>query len=253
MKNAQVALATAFQDLPEHELVELARAGEPGAFRKIMQRYNRRLYRVARGVLGEDSEAEDVVQESYMKAFQSLTGFRGESGLSTWLTRIALNEALGRKRKRHPMVDISRSDLVDEQGEQGVLIFPGVRVGANPEADAIRAEVARHLEHAIDCLPEDFRVVFVMREIEQLSVNETASQLDILPGTVKTRLHRARRLLRETLHAKIGAVLQDTYAFDGERCARITALVLVRMGMPAFLKSERSNDHSALPLDVIAR
>jgi RNA polymerase sigma-70 factor (ECF subfamily) len=131
------------------------------------------------------------------------------------------------------MIDLSSLDLIDEQGEARVLILPGVRAGANPEADATRAEVRRLLERAIDDLPESFRIAFVMREIEQRSVEETASQLDILPETVKTRLHRARRLLREALQERLGSVLQDTYAFDGERCARMTQGVLLRMGMTA--------------------
>jgi RNA polymerase sigma-70 factor, ECF subfamily len=233
MTNVHTARAIAYDKLEDDQVVQLARAGEPGAFRAIMQRHNRRLYRVARGVLGDDSEAEDVVQETYVKAFQSLAGFRGEASLPTWLTRIAINEALGRKRRRWPVTDLSTLDLIDEQGEARVLIFPGVHTGANPEADATRAEIRRLLERAIDDLPESFRIVFVMREIEQMSIEETASQLDILPETVKTRLHRARRLLREALQEKLGSALQDTYAFDGERCERMTQAILFRMGMAA--------------------
>jgi RNA polymerase sigma-70 factor (ECF subfamily) len=233
MRNVQTALAIAHDKLDDAELAALARAGDAGVFRTIMQRHNRRLYRVARGVIGDDAEAEDVVQETYLKAFQSLAAFRGESSLSTWLTRIAINEALGRKRKRRPMIDLSNLDLIDEQGETRVLIFPGVRAGANPEVDANRAEVRRLLESAIDDLPESFRIVFVMREIEQMNVEETASQLNILPETVKTRLHRARRLLRDALQARLGSTLQDTYAFDGERCERMTQSILHRIGLGA--------------------
>jgi RNA polymerase sigma-70 factor (ECF subfamily) len=224
-------LAIAYDTLDDARLVELSRAGDPGGFRTIMQRHNRRLYRIARGVLGDDAEAEDVVQESYMRAFQNLAAFRGDSSLATWLTRIAINEALGRKRKRRPMIDLSNLDMIDDQGETRVLIFPGVRGGDNPEADATRAEIRRLLERAVDDLPEPFRLVFVMREIEQMSVEETAAQLDILPETVKTRLHRARRLLRDALQEKLGSVLQDAYAFDGERCERMTRTVLCRAGL----------------------
>ncbi len=229
MNNVGAALAISYEKLSDHELVELAQAGDAGVFRTIMQRHNRRLYRVARGVLGDDSEAEDVVQESYLRAFRNLAGFRGESSLATWLTRIAINEALSRKRTRRPTTDLSKLDLVDEQGEARVLIFPGVRAGADPEADASRAQIRRLLERGIDELPENFRVVFVMRDIEQMSVEETASQLDILPETVKTRLHRARRLLREALQEKLGTALQDSYAFDGARCERMTEEVLHRL------------------------
>jgi RNA polymerase sigma-70 factor (ECF subfamily) len=231
MKASPTALAIAYDKLDDDRLIDFARAGDSGGFRAIMQRHNRRLYRVARGVLGDDTEAEDVVQETYVRAFENLAGFRRESSLATWLTRIAINEALGRKRKRRPMVDLSNLDLIDEQGEARVLIFPGARAGANPEADATRGEIRRLLERAVDDLPETFRGVFVMREIEQMSVEETASQLEILPETVKTRLHRARRLLREALQEKLGSVLQDAYAFDGARCERTTLAVLRRMGM----------------------
>jgi len=229
MDKGQPAGAVDYEKLDDSRLVALARSGKPAVFRTIMQRHNRRLYRVARGVLGDESEAEDVVQETYVKAFESLAQFRGDSSLSTWLTRIAINEALGRKRKRRPMADLASLDMADEQGEMRVLMFPGARLDSNPEANAGRAEIRRLLEHAVDDLPEAFRIVFVMREVEQMSVEETAAQLGIRAETVKTRLHRARRLLREALEAKLGSALQDTYAFDGERCERMTQAVLLRI------------------------
>jgi RNA polymerase sigma-70 factor, ECF subfamily len=231
MTNTRRAVTIAYNTLSDEQLVELARRGEPGGFRVIMQRHNRRLYRVARGILGDDSEAEDVVQETYVRAFENIAEFRGESSLTTWLTRIAINEALGRKRKRRPTVDLSNLDLIDEQGEARVLIFPGTGPGADPETDASCAEVRRLLERAVDDLPEAFRLVFVMREIEQMSVEETALQLEILPETVKTRLHRARRLLRDALKEKLGSIVQDAYAFDGERCERMTEAVLKQIGV----------------------
>jgi RNA polymerase sigma-70 factor (ECF subfamily) len=216
--------------MDDNGLVELALSGDADVFRAIVQRHNRRLYRVARGILGHDADTEDVVQETYVKAFENLARFRGESSLATWLTRIAINEALGRKRKRRPTTDLSKLDMVDEQGEARVLIFPGTQVEGNPESDANRAEIRRLLERAVDDLPEAFRIVFVMRDIEQMNVAETASQLEIPAETVKTRLHRARRLLREALQEKLGSALQDTYAFDGQRCERMTEAVLRRMG-----------------------
>jgi RNA polymerase sigma-70 factor (ECF subfamily) len=232
MNNLKTAPAIAYDKLGDDQLVALARTGDVRVFRAIMQRHNRRLYRVARGILGDDAESEDVVQETYVRALESLAGFRGESSFSTWLTRIAINEALGRKRRRRPTIDLSKLDSMDEQGEARVLMFPGVR-GATPEAEATRAEVRRLLERAIDELPENFRIVFVMRDIEQMSVEETASQLDVLPETVKTRLHRARRLLREALQQRLGSALRDTFPFDGERCERMTNAVLHRMGIAA--------------------
>src|SRR5215211_5895165 len=131
MKTARIQHAPDYAVMDDFRLVELARNGEATAFRAIMKRHNRRLYRVARGVLGDDSEAEDVVQETYVKVFQSLAGFRGEASLTTWLTRIALNEALGRKRRRRPMLDLNDLDTMDEQREAQVLIFPGARLDTN--------------------------------------------------------------------------------------------------------------------------
>jgi RNA polymerase sigma-70 factor (ECF subfamily) len=228
---ARVSTALAYDRMDDGGLVALARGRDPQAFREIMTRHNRRLYRVARGVLGDDAEAEDVVQDAYLNAFRSLDSFRGDASLATWLTRIALNEALGRKRRRRPTVDIANLDALTEEAR--VVIFPGVQTPPNPESEASRAETRRLLEQAVDRLPEPFRIVFVLREIEQMSVEETASQLALRPETVKTRLHRARRLLREALMERMGSVMQDTYGFDGARCERMTAGVLQRMNLSA--------------------
>lgn len=233
MTLAQKVRAVDHAALDDVRLVEGARNGEAAAFRAIMTRHNRRLYRVARGVLGDDTEAEDVVQEAYVKGFQNLQAFRGDSTLATWLTRIALNEALSRRRRRRPMVDLNDLDSFNEQREARVLMFPGAGAESNPETETSRAQVRRLLEQAVDGLPEAFRVVFVLRDIEQMTIEETASQLEIRPETVKTRLHRARRLLREALRAKLGSVLDDAYAFDGARCERMTEAVLHRLHVPA--------------------
>jgi len=218
--------------LDDQALVALALDRDEAAFRVIMQRHNRRLYRVARGVLGNDTDAEDVVQETYVRAFTHLDGFRGEARLSTWLTRIALNEALGRVRDRRPTTDLTHLDSIDEQGEARVIFLPSARQDSNPEASAARAEARRLLERAVDQLPGPFRAVFVMRDVEELSVEETASQLGLRPETVKTRLHRARRLLRQSLHETLAATLVDAFPFAGARCARITEAVLGRLGIP---------------------
>jgi RNA polymerase sigma-70 factor, ECF subfamily len=211
-------------------LVTRARSGDGAAFAAIMTRYNQRLYRVARGIVRDESEAEDVLQEAYVRAFAALSGFRGDSGLGTWLTRIVLNEAFGRMRQRRPTVELEAIDKAVETGDSRVIMFPGADSAPNPEAAAARSEVRRLLEHAIDDLPEAFRLVFVMREIDELSIEETAANLDIRPETVKTRLHRARRLLRKNLDDKLSTVLRDTFPFQGARCARITESVLARLG-----------------------
>ena len=228
-----VAVAARLEDLDDDALLELARVQDGNAFRLIMQRYNRRLYRVARSVLGDDGEAEDVVQEAYIRAFTHLAEFRGEARLSTWLTRIALNEALGRLRQRRPVVNLQDIDAISDQGEARVIFFPTARQDSDPEAAAARADVRRLLEQAVDQLPDLFRTVFVLRDIEEMSIEETAGHLGIRPETVKTRLHRARKLLREALDEKLASALRDTFPFAGARCARIADAVLARVGLAA--------------------
>ena len=208
-------------------LVTRALAGEPQAFRSIMQRHNRRLYRVARGIVGNDAEAEDAVQEAYLQAFAHLSDFRHEARLSTWLTRIVINEALARVRRRRDLIELSQLDRMPD-GSVRVLLFPNAPSASDPEADAARAQLRRMLERAVDDLPPIFRAVFMMREIEEMSVEETASQLGIGPATVKTRLHRARRLLRRAFDAHLVSTLKDAFPFDGQRCLRIADQVMQR-------------------------
>lgn len=214
--------------LDDEGLVSQARSGNPDAFRVIMQRHNRRLYRVARGITGNDIDAEDVVQESYLQAFAHLNTFRGEARLSTWLTRIALNEALGRLRRRKDIVELSQWERTEDNRAQ-ILIFAQTQASQDPEAEAGRAQLRRIVEQAVDELPEAFRSVFIMRELEDMSVEETASHLGIRPETVKTRLHRARRLLQKALQARFVATVKDAFPFDGLRCNRVTQRVMQRL------------------------
>jgi len=213
--------------LPEAELVALARAGDRSAFRVIMQRCNQRLFRVARAILRDESEAEDVLQEAYTRAFAAIEDFRGDAAIATWLTRIVLNEAHGRLRGRRPTVDVAAIEAAQQSAQ--IFAFPGQLV-ENPEADAARAQIRRLLESAVDDLPEPFRLVFMLREVEELSVEETAAHLGLRPETVKTRLHRARRRLREALDAQLADVMIGAYPFLGARCARLTDAVLRRLG-----------------------
>jgi len=215
-----------FLALGDAELVQLALQRDSNAFRAIMQRHNRRLYRVARSIMHDDSEAEDVVQEAYVLAFSNLAKFRAESSLATWLTRITLNEALGRLRRRRPTVDLSSLDL--PSGAQ-VIPFPTMPSNEDPERNAAQREIRCLIERAIDELPEIFRVVFVMRDVEDMSIEETAAFLSLRPETVKTRLHRARKLLRQALNDKLAPVLTDVFPFAGRRCQRITDEVLNRL------------------------
>ena len=228
MQSAAVA-ATGLDGLSDVALVERARNRDDAAVRLIMQRHNRRLFRVARGVLHDDAEAEDVVQEAYVRAFTHLDGFRGEAQLSTWLTRIALNEALGRLRRQRVTVELKDIDAINDQGEARVIYLPFARQDTDPEAAAGRAEVRRLLERAVDQLPEQFRVVFMLRDIEEMSVEETAAHLGLRTETVKTRLHRARRLLRQSLDKTLSSAVSEVFPCAGARCARITEAVLERL------------------------
>jgi RNA polymerase sigma-70 factor (ECF subfamily) len=218
--------------LDEAELVQLARQGEAAAFRAIMQRSNRRLYRIARAVMNDDSEAEDVVQESYVRGLTALASFRGESSLTTWLSRIVLNEAMGRLRRRRPTVDVDA--LVDRQPQQGdVIPFPLTSREPDPERAIAQRQIKALLESAIDELPDSFRTVLMARAVEGMSIEETAELFGLKPETVKTRLHRARQLLRDALERQIGPVLTDAFPFDGRRCERMTQAVLARLAPEA--------------------
>ena len=212
----------------ERNLVERAKRGDQSAFRTIMEQNNQRLYRVARAMMKDDTEAEDVVQETYLRAFSNLSKFRGESSLTTWLTRIALNEALGRKRSQRPTVTLADVEAAQETNAQ-IIQFPTMSTETDPERSAAQNEIQRLLERAMDALPEPFRVVFVMRDVEEMSIEEAASQLGIRPETVKTRLHRARRLLRQSLDGELASSLKSAFPFAGARCARLTEVVLSRL------------------------
>ena len=213
--------------LPELVLVDYARAGDREAFRAIMKRCNQRLFRIARAVVRDEAEAEDVLQEAYTRAFSAIATFRGEAGIATWLTRIVLNEAHGRLRRRKVTVDLDQLETAQVNAQ--VLNFPGMTKSEDPEADAARAQIRRILEQAVDALPEPFRLVFILREVEELSAEETASHLNLRVETVKTRLYRARRRLRDALDAQLADVMVGAYPFLGVRCERITEAVLRRL------------------------
>ena len=212
------------------EIVRRALTRNNAAFRTIMERYNRRLYRIARSILRNDSEAEDVVQEAYVKAFTHLGGFRGDSSLATWLARITLNEALGRLRRQRPTVDLETFEA--QRTEAQIIKFPQMVTSDDPERTMAQREILQLVERATDNLPEIFRIVFMTREIEGMSTEDTANLLGLQPETVKTRLHRARRLVRAELDKQIGPVLMDAFPFAGRRCARMTNAVLQRLIVP---------------------
>jgi RNA polymerase sigma-70 factor, ECF subfamily len=212
----------------EAELVRRAQNNEEAAFRAIMRLHNSRLFRVARGILREDAEAEDVLQEAYIKAFKSLGGFRGESSLSTWLTRIVMNEALQRLRRRVEPPTGEYERALDHTGN--VIAFP---LQGNPPLDPERIVAQRQIvdliEQAIDSLPDDFRAVLVARVLEDMSIEETAELLSIRPETVKTRLFRARQLLKAAIAEHAEPLLNSAFPFAGRRCERLTNAVIERL------------------------
>jgi RNA polymerase sigma-70 factor, ECF subfamily len=214
----------------EAELVQRARDRDEAAIRSIMQSNNRRLYRLARGILRNDSEAEDVVQETYVLAFTHLDRFRGDSSLATWLARIAINEALGRLRRQRPAVEWT--SLHPGVLEAQIIQFP-ISAVSDPEKTMAQRQIQHVVEQAIDELPEAFRIVFITRVIEGINVDETAEILGLKPQTVKTRLHRARAMLRGNVEKRIGPVVMEAFPFAGKRCERLTGPVLQRLGFSA--------------------
>lgn len=215
------------ETLTDEDLVNLARARDETAVRAITTRYNRRLFRIARSILRNDAEAEDVVQETYVRAFTGLDMFRGDAAFGTWITRIALNESLGRLRRRRPTVDWETYGENRTQAE--IINFPASAAIDDPETTMAQNEVRAVLEQTIDELPDAFRAVFVARIVEGMSVDETADLFGLQPQTVKTRLHRARLLLREGLDKQLGPALTSSFPFDGRRCDRMTENVVRRI------------------------
>ncbi|MYN47744.1 RNA polymerase sigma factor [Pseudoduganella sp. FT93W] len=220
--------------LSDADIIQAIQAGQRNGFELLMRRFNRILYRAARAIVKNDAEAEDVVQEAYLRIFQSLHSFRAESSLSTWLTRIVINEGLARSRKstrRAEIIDISSEmqwDEVERHQTEDEAIMDGKRV-EQPEEAAERSQIRRLIEEKIDGLPDVFRIVFMLRGLEEMSVEETAACLNIPEATVRTRYFRARSMLREALSREIDHGLDAAFSFDGARCDRIVANVLARL------------------------
>ena len=225
----------------DNALIDGILAGDALAFERMMRQHNRRLFRVARSILRDDAEAEDAVQDGYIEAHRALRGFRGESRLSTWLTRIVVNQALAHRRARRPSRDAETDlDTLPDLGNDEIV--------PTPETQAMRAELRRVIEASIDHLPEAHRTVFMLRAVEGLSVDETAAVLGISAGNTKIRFLRARAQLREALGQHLGTLLEDVFSFDGERCDRIVARVCTHLGLTPTVppnltaRGEASND-----------
>lgn len=215
--------------LPDADLIVHAQAGDETAIRVLVQRHNRRLFRSARAIVRNDGEAEDVVQATYVHAFTHLDAFRGEAQLSTWFTRIALNEALGRVRRRRSSVGLEEIDMTAETGRGQVLQFPIALSASDPETEFARGETRRLLERAVDGLPDDFRTIFILRDVEGMSTEEAASHLGIKPATAKTRLHRARSMMRLAIEKQLAGSFSSLFPFDGERCVAMAERVVAKL------------------------
>lgn len=215
-----------YGSLEDGALAQRIAARDAEAVRLVTRRNNQRLFRAAWSILGNRAEAEDSVQSAYLRAFAAIESFEARSSLSTWLTRIVINEALGRKRaatRRRRHFDRNSVAVLDDYREK---LMRGSTSGTSPDGELMRSQIRKRLEQAIAQLPSDFRLVFVLREIEGLSVEETADSLGIVPATVKTRNLRARRRLQQALAPELQAVLSGAFPFAGADCVRISEAVV---------------------------
>jgi RNA polymerase sigma-70 factor (ECF subfamily) len=224
------ATALDYQALSDADLAACASARDSQALRLITSRNNQRLFRAAWSILKNRADAEEAVQDAYVKAFSSAAPFAGHSSLSTWLTRIVVNEALARRRAAlRRKRSLEQADVAQIEEYRTFMSAPF----RSPEFQAVHAELAKALETAIAGLPDDFRAVLVLRDIEGMSVEETAEALGVAPGTIKTRLLRARRRLRHNLDPDFRAVIAETLRFAGADCERMTARALAALCQPA--------------------
>jgi RNA polymerase sigma-70 factor (ECF subfamily) len=215
MAGEQGAIAVLHRPLPDEREIE-----------RIVRSHNRRLFRIARAILGDDAEAEDVVQDAYVQGFLHMHDYRADGPLEGWLCRIAVNLARGRLRTRQRRRLAGASDQPVDEALVGRVEHPD---RLTPERDAAAGELRRLLQREIDALPDGIREVFVLRAVEELSVAETAATLDLLPATVKTRFHRARAQLRRALESRVAGLATELFPFAGARCDRIVARVLARL------------------------
>lgn len=207
----------------DEEIVDRVRNGETALYEIIMRRYNQRLYRVARAVLRDDAEAEDVIQDAYVRAYQHLGQFARRAPFSTWLTRIAVHEALARVRRRN------RTQPINDGDREGEFVMNLAEPSLDPEQTASKAELGHLLEEALLSLPDQFRSVIMLRDVEELSTTETADALEISEENVKIRLHRGRALVRGWLLQRVGARAKEAFPFMGARCDRVVQNVFAQL------------------------
>lgn len=211
--------------LSDEAIVERVLAGETALYELVMRRHNPRLYRAARAILGSDRDVEDVMQDAYVRAFQHLSQFEGRAKFSTWLTRIAVHEALARKR------EAKRTEEWDAMSENRQDTISKPRAEPDPETEVASGEMLRLLEHSIEGLPESYRAVVMLRDVEEMSTSETAECLSITEDNVKVRLHRAHAALRKEIYARTRMSAKDAFPFHAVRCDRVVSGVLARLGL----------------------
>lgn len=226
MEAAEILEKARLEGWTDEEVVDRVRAGETGLYEIIMRRYNQRLYRVARAILHDDSEAEDVMQDAYVRAYHHLDQFAARAPFSAWLTRIAVHEALARQRQR------SRVQNVDDRAENGGFPMELTERPLDPEETASKAELGHLLEEAVLALPEQFRTVVMLRDVEEMSTSETAEALEISEENVKVRLYRGRALLRDWLLTRVGTNAKEAFPFMGARCDLVVQNVFARFAAP---------------------
>jgi RNA polymerase sigma-70 factor (ECF subfamily) len=203
-------------EISDEEVVRRVVAGERELFELLLRRYNQRVYRAVRAVLRNPDDTEDVMQQAYVSAYRALHQFEGRSSFATWMTKIALREAAARNKKMHVVPEL--------RGENTMNDFP--EPGPDPEARAVATDLMQHVEAEVAALPEAYRSVLLLREVEGLSTEETAACLDLSTDVVKTRLHRARTMLRDALYRRAGVGLQTIFSFGSHRCDRVVARVM---------------------------
>ena len=228
MADTVTALSKPLETADDPSVVAEVRRGNAAAFAVLMRRYNRRLYRTARAILNDDAAAEDALQEGYVAAYRHIGEFRGEAQFATWLTRIVVNQALqALRRNRREQVVVLFDETASEAAERDSAVESPP--SAIPENAMLRTEMRRLIERKIDELPEAYRTVFMLREVEDMTVDETADSLGIPAATVRSRLFRAKARLRESLAQEMDLATQDVFGFDGARCDRIVEAVLARL------------------------
>jgi RNA polymerase sigma-70 factor (ECF subfamily) len=216
-------------NMTDAELVQGILTGNMAAFEQLMRRYNQALYRAARSILKDQQEAEEAVQDAYLKAFHAMADYRSDAKLSTWLTRIVVNEALARRRKRQRRAELFRLNAGTSAAEHAEDVQMQYSTDNSPEEQVQRSDVRRIIERNIDKLPEVFRCVFVLRAVEEMSVEETATCLGIPEATVRSRFFRARALMREAISQEVDLSFEDVFSIAGIRCDRIVNDVLAQL------------------------